>query len=295
MRLRSKKCPIFIIEGKDDPKFYTSKIAGVFGDFWEFISVGGKSKVLELRNQIRGNPQCVDDNVYFFIDKDFDDRELYRDLYTTPAYSIENLYCESSTIRRLLAGECGLSNYKVSRRDEIIDFVVAKYEQLRNDFHRSKKIIAMNAVFLFVRKKLASKKISLDKVFVLEVDVASGRLRAKLKRKALYFDIKSSERKGFYQFYREGDAWSSVSANPSAYFRGKQEILLLREFIRGLQAGRWLSDSIKLQFDQVIKLENPSMADHVLSTAAQYVSSPVCLTQFLFDVKRQVDSVKVAA
>ncbi|MFY0747138.1 DUF4435 domain-containing protein [Pseudomonas sp. NFX5] len=280
-RIRSYGKAIFLIEGKDDPKFYTSKISTIFGDLWDAVSVGGKSKVLELRVSIRSHPMFKADKVFFLMDRDFDRRELDADVYTTPSYSIENLYCDSTTIKNLIIGECGLSNYKIDRRADIINFIVQEYERLQKTFHRSKKIITVNSVFLYIRKEMHSKKISLDKVFKVDVKIAGGSLVVKLSRRSEYNAVRLTEKTKFKEFLDQSPQLKETLNSPGMLFRGKQEILFLREFVKLLKEDGALSKDVFIKFGYKLKLENPSMADHVLSSLAQYVRTPECLSSFL--------------
>lgn len=284
-RLRSSKNPIFVIEGKDDPKFYSSKINSLLGSNWELVSVGGKSKVLEVRSSIRAHPKYKRDSVFFLVDKDFDERVLEEDLYITPCYSIENFYCDPKTIESLVVGECGLSDYKIQRRHEIIEFVVGEYNRLRAAFHCSSKMVAMNSVFLYARKQLTAEKVSLDKILKVEVDLSDGNVSLKLTRKAMYHDKRTQEKLKFYEFFKNDPQWRIVSANPGTLFRGKQEILFLKEFIKLLRDGKFISMRVRQVFGFNFKIENPAMHEHLLSTVAQYVYTPDCLIEFLGKTK----------
>lgn len=280
-RIRSHGKAIFIIEGKDDPKFYTSKISSILGDLWDAVSVGGKSKALELRVSIRNHPSYKTDKVFFLVDRDFDTRVLDSDIYTTPSYSIENLYCDPTTIRNLIVGECGLSNYKIQQRLAIIGFVVQEYERLRAVFHKNKKLIITNSVFLYVRKEMHERKISLDKLLKIDVKIADENLTIKLSRKSEYKAVRLTEKTKFKEFLIQSSQLKETLGSPGMLFRGKQEILFLREFIKLLKEDSSLSKKVFNQFGHKLKLENPSMADHVLSSLAQYVRTPDCLIDFL--------------
>lgn len=280
-RIRSHEKAIFIIEGKDDPKFYTPKISTIFGNLWDTISVGGKSKVLEFRMSILSHPSYKKDKVFFLIDRDFDTRKLEVDIYTTPTYSIENLYCDPDTVKNLIVGECGLSNYKINRRMDIINFIIQEYERLQAEFHRNKKLIAANSVFLYVRKEMNTRSVSLDKVLKVEIKIEDGKLIVNLSRKSEYISSRLTEKTKFRVFLAQSPQLREILSSPRMLFRGKQEILFLREFIKLLKEDGALSKDIFTQFGYKLKLENPSIGDHVISSLAQYVRTPDCLTDFL--------------
>jgi hypothetical protein len=285
-RVRSNNRSIFIIEGKDDPKFYTSKLASILGDRWDIVSVGGKSKVLEVRESIRNHPIYKGDSAFFLIDKDFDDRILKCDIYTTPCYSIENLYCEPATIKNLVIGECGLSNYKIPKRQEIIDYIVEEYKRIRSSFHKSRQAIAVNSIFLYTRKKLQDRKISLDQVVKIEVRIVEGQIRLKLTEKNKYRQMKQAERSKFHKFILNDAQLKEILANPGYLFRGKQEILLLKEFIKSLKDDGCTSNKVNQLFGHKIKLESQSLSENPLSSIAQYVHTPDCLIKFISSCKQ---------
>lgn len=287
-RIRCKEKAIFIIEGKDDPKFYTSKISATLGNLWNVLSVGGKSKVLELRVSIKNHPCYSLDKVFFMMDKDFDSRILDTDTYTTHSYSIENLYCDPITIRNFVIGECGLSSYKVQNRTEIIEFILDEYKRLRAEFHKNRRLIIANSIFLYIRKEAGAKKTSLDKIIKLEVKIIDNSVKIKLFRKTEYKKIKDSEKTKFRIFLEKSTQLQEILNNPEVLFRGKQEILFLKEFIKLLKDGGALSKTVQHIFDHPLRMENPATAEHILSSMAQYVYSPACLSSFLTSSKTQI-------
>lgn len=272
---------IMVLEGKDDPKYYTPIFSALIRTAWEPLSVGGKSNSLELRDQIRRHPKYRNDSVCFFVDRDFDRPLNYPDVYTTPGYSIENLYCESDTVRRILEAECGLSKAEMENRKDILEYLLSIYTNTQAQFHSSKKIHLLNSVFMYVRTCKNDKKISLDKVLRLEVSFCEKGLSLNLKKQKYFIDSRRAEKVNFKQFIASSIDWEAAHSQPANRFRGKLEILLLRKFLESLKHDKHLSQSTILKFDTHIKLENPSMADHILSTVSQYVRPPDCLIDFL--------------
>jgi len=276
-----------ILEGKDDPKFYTARFDSIIKDEWKLLSVGGKSKVLELRTTIRKHPKYKNDRAYFFIDRDFDEIETLDDVYITPCYSIENLYCDPITVKRLVEAECGLTKAEIKNRDEIVDFLVAEYKKLQNNFHRNRKIQLLNSVFLYIRKIKNDKKISLDKVLKIETKIIKGTLILQLKKGEIFINQKTLEKPEFRKFIETCAQWKTATENPASLFRGKQEILLLRNYIDTLKHNGHLSDLTTKKYGVEVKIENPAMSNHVLSTTSQYVKTPECLSEFLLKINNQ--------
>lgn len=272
---------VMVLEGKDDPKFYTPKFDALIKSEWVLLSVGGKSKALSLRGKIRSHPKYNRDSVYFFVDRDYDNNVAFEDTYVTPAYSIENLYCNPETVRRLVEVECGLTKVDLKSRREILAFLMGEYLKLRSRFHSNRKLVFLNSVFCYVRTQKQDRKISLDKLLKLEVKLKDGELVLLMKKGDAFAEHRAAERDSYKDFVRSNVSWLEVLSDPALRFRGKQEILILRLYVNALKHDGILAEEAKRAFGVKVKTENPSMADHILSTASQYVRTPACLSGFL--------------
>ncbi|QMV64652.1 DUF4435 domain-containing protein [Pseudomonas berkeleyensis] len=284
---------VFVLEGKDDPKFYTAKFGAIIKHAWKAMSVGGKQKVIELRESIRKHPRLKDDFVYFFIDRDFDDLVSSDDVYVTPCYSVENLYCTPRAVERLLEAECGLTDYEIENREQILRFLVDKYESIQRSFHSNRRTRLANSVFLYVRKVKNNKRISLDKLVKLSVSVEES-LRVSLVKGRYFIEGRESERQEFKDFVKTSQCWDEVSRQPALRFRGKQEILVLRAYLDLLKHDGYLANFTQNNFGRRIKIDNSAMSNHVLSAASQYAETPECLHEFLNGVNEKVCSVQMA-
>lgn len=276
--------PIFIIEGKNDPKFYSGIIGAYFGSAWDFISAGGKSNVLNVRSMIRSNPTYASDKVAFLVDRDFDDTEIDSDLYVTPTYSIENIYCQPSTFERILVGECGLSDYKITERDQIKKRLKEEYKKLQYKFHKSRNLLLLNALYLYSKKVVPELKIGADDITKIDIEIKERNLVVKATRKKRFAEL-IPHSKEIKNFLRKEPKWTKIASNPSTFLRGKQEIQFFREAISNIKDGGFFFAIAQEEFGVKVKLDNPSMADHVLSTTAQYVSPPRCLIDFMVKLK----------
>lgn len=283
--------PIFIIEGKDDPKFYCGVIGSHFGADWDFISAGGKSNVLDVRHMIKGNPEHKADNVAFLIDRDFDAYPSDIDLYITPTYSIENLYCKHNTFRKIIIGECGLSDYRIKNREEIINRLVNEYTIKQQEFHKNKRLILVNALYFFAKKEIPSKNISANEIAKIEVTINNGKTGIKIIKKRKYSDL-LNHKSDIKKIIRTDPQWKIISDSPGDNFRGKQEILFFREALKQIRAGGHFHAIAAREFGMEIKLDNPSMTDHALSTSAQYVPAPQCLIDFLVALKNHFNKTR---
>ncbi len=138
---KSKKDIFLFFEGKDDFKYYVSRVSSHIGDKeYGVFHCNCKMNVLTIQEMIANQTAIQDDkkNLYF-IDRDYDDNENIPDsIYVTSSYSIENNYFTNSAIKRILIGVIGISeenkddnldfkvvyNHITSRRDEIIEEII---------------------------------------------------------------------------------------------------------------------------------------------------------------------------
>jgi hypothetical protein len=284
--------PIFIIEGKDDPKFYSGIIGAYFGNEWDFISAGGKSNVLDVRAMIINHSKYKSDKVAFLVDRDFDDIEIEPDLYVTPTYAIENIYCQPSTFERVLVGECGLSDYKVTDRDQIKNRLTEEYEHFQRKFHKNRNLLLLNALYLYTKKVIPEQKIGADDIAKINVKIKDGKLIVTLDRKKRFasLTLQSKEIKTFLK----DPKWIKIFKDPNTFLRGKQEFQFFREAISHLKDGGFFSTIAQKEFGVKIKLDNPSMADHALSTTSQYVAPPECLIDFMMKLRENFAATRKA-
>lgn len=121
---KSKKDIFLFFEGKDDFKYYVSRVSSHIGDKeYGVFHCNCKMNVLTIQEMIANQAAIQDDkkNLYF-IDRDYDDNENIPDsIYVTSSYSIENNYFTNSAIKRILIGVIGISE---ENKDDNLDFKV---------------------------------------------------------------------------------------------------------------------------------------------------------------------------
>lgn len=121
---KSKKNIFLFFEGKDDFKYYVSRVSSHIGDKeYGVFHCNCKMNVLTIQEMIANQAAIQDDkkNLYF-IDRDYDDNENIPDsIYVTSSYSIENNYFTNSAIKRILIGVIGISE---ENEDDNLDFKV---------------------------------------------------------------------------------------------------------------------------------------------------------------------------
>lgn len=279
-RIKEKSIQL-IVEGKDDPKYYISRFSNILSIDWNITSVGGKKKVLALKEILEKHRIYKNDKCYYFVDKDFDQKITLEKVYCTPTYSIENFYLHTESLKNTILSECGLSNSKLKNRHKIIDFIIQDYEYSIKNFHTNKKTIKLNSVFKFIRLKNINTS-SLDKILKIEF-IGKNTFNIKLKHQPDYLILRKSNISEFKEFTKKPD-YKDLISDPLNSFRGKQQILFLKSYLKRLYENGELSEIILEKFKVKIKLENPSMADKVLSNLSNYAYTPECLKEFLCEI-----------
>lgn len=111
---KSSDCIFLFFEGKDDFKYYCPRVQTVIGNRkYEKFDCNGKENVINLHRMIKIQTSTNLNIIkMFFVDADFDDnKNVDKDIYVTPTYSIENLYFTDIAIENMLKGEMGLSDH----------------------------------------------------------------------------------------------------------------------------------------------------------------------------------------
>ena len=138
---KSKKDIFLFFEGKDDFKYYVSRVSShIGGKEYGVFHCNCKMNVLTIQKMIV-NQAAIQDNKknLYFIDRDYDNNEDIPDsIYITSSYSIENYYFTDSAIKRMLIGVIGFSeeseedsldfeivfNHIVNKRNVIIEEII---------------------------------------------------------------------------------------------------------------------------------------------------------------------------
>lgn len=97
---------ILVFEGVDDKIVYHHWLNRIDSDFeYEPFTCEGKRYVLSLLDVVNNDLNGLSDNVYFFVDKDFDevaDHPACPNLFVTDTYAIENYIVHGHTVRELI-------------------------------------------------------------------------------------------------------------------------------------------------------------------------------------------------
>lgn len=138
---KSKKDIFLFFEGKDDFKYYVSRVSShIGGKEYGVFHCNCKMNVLTIQKMIVNQAAIqYDKKNLYFIDRDYDNNEDIPDsIYITSSYSIENYYFTDSAIKRMLIGVIGFSeeseedsldfeivfNHIVNKRNVIIEEII---------------------------------------------------------------------------------------------------------------------------------------------------------------------------
>jgi Protein of unknown function (DUF4435) len=139
-------------ENKDAP-YYHLRIKTTFNGSFHYISCGNKAMVQKTYALIKGHVEYKKYKLAFFIDRDFDEsiKDKFKEIYETPCYSIENLYCATSSIKELIK-----TDFQIGEENPLHKQIIDLYQNLQTGF--------LNASLLFNAwyklQKLKSKELN---------------------------------------------------------------------------------------------------------------------------------------
>lgn len=109
LRARFPDVLIFAFEGIDDKSVYAHWIRNIDANlYYESFVCSNKSRLLKLLDVVRRDQTNIGENIYFFVDRDFDDlqeRETSEMIFLTERYSIENYIVTRGVLEAVLRDE----------------------------------------------------------------------------------------------------------------------------------------------------------------------------------------------
>lgn len=256
-------------EGKDDYKYYISKISNYTIKNTVNYPCGSKEEVLKVYELITNGSKKINDvETLFFIDKDFDENTGIDDnIYITPCYSIENFYVMDETIENFLTGEI---NINPILEEEEYEKAKAFYIEKRDEFIQ--KTALLNAWYSLQRRKSSTENYA-DLSAIK--DVYSRRLRKGItleKLKSLTYNfIEVSEEELKVEKER-------LLEQPIYNFRGKYFEQFNYRILNEI-----LTDSNEaIHIFSKKRHTNISLGkDNMVSILSQYAYTPPCLKKYL--------------
>lgn len=260
-------------EGKDDPKYYISRIEKFTCKEIIDFPCGSRDNVYKLHGMI-DSKKSTHKNTLYFTDRDFNMNIIKdEDIYSTPGYAIENFYVLDSVFEKIIKYELGISKFSHEKED-------------KEDFHR------LMEYYKTEKEKFVESTKYLNAWYALQLNRSihiKGKDRPKLNKLK---EIKESdypydsidrlkELTDDYVSLTEEDINKKVDElikNPEYNFRGKYYIYFLCKVFNYV-----FSESNKPSgfLNKKRKVSVGVASKSIISTFCQYASTPECLEKYL--------------
>jgi hypothetical protein len=262
------------IEGKDAP-YYHFRIKSEYGGEIHYVNCKGKKNVLKVKQMIEQHKEYDALKTNYFIDKDFDIslNKSSANLYETPCYSIENLYCTPSSVKEILKCE-----FQLLESDKEFENIYNIYVNLLDDY--SKAILLFNAWYSLQKEK--SRTLRIPNNVSLDSSLPKGYIKVSIEKIDSDYDLEKI--KATFQNSIEVNREELVArmtelskGDIHQNLRGKYMFNFLVHFIRDLITDantkgkqKYLSKKAKFNIDN----------NTALSSLSSYAETPDCLREF---------------
>lgn len=281
VRIAAKdRSAVFCFFEGEDEKYYGVRIGlHLYDRSWHPMSCGGKLAVLELHDEIASRKYYKDIDVAFFVDRDFDAplaNDADSNIYETPCYSIENFYCDTNSIKRIMSAEFGISEQ--AGTNGYFNLVFDRMFKAQEAFHKA--ILPINYFIKAHRQKEKSDRrarLNLQNVSVDQlVKICLDGVEAIVSSENLNYLFPNS-----YPIGELGvDGMPPFDNNRLCYdLRGKYELEFIRCVLSKLKEACSNKKHEFYRKGYSIKL-NLTKAN-VVSELSQYATTPPCLHAFL--------------
>lgn len=260
---------------------------------WHPIRCGGKKAVLKVKDIISSNEKYRNFYTAYFIDRDFDE-SIVKDhdsfIYETPCYSIENLYCDEKTIKKIISAEFGTSDH--AGTDEFFNKIFTIIIDTQNKFHEI--IRPFNAYIKAHRLRekngnIKSNCLNLSNIKINDIIKIELNNIDKVIDPADYYKLFSS---GYTLTQTEiNNADTFLNENAHYDFRGKFELEFIRIVLIKLRDEISSKESDLYRPGYSIKLTLSK--SNCISELSQYATTPQCLIDFLQHLDNHILSSKM--
>jgi len=277
---RNPVAVVCFFEGEDQ-KYYGVRIDLAKPNFqYECVDCGGKSQVIQLFELISNHDQYKTARAAYFVDRDFDmplSADKRHSIYETPCYSVENLYCNTDVVRRILNAELKID--EDGDEDLLYRKCFGMFVKLQKEFHTA--IRPVNAYIKAHRHLEAAggvsalnlNNLSLDKLVLIKLDSVVS-----------IYDAKSLPSLFSTTASVSNDDITTADITFSDddlvnVLRGKYEIEFVRQFFVKLRDESRQGNSEFHSLNGRIRLQLSKT--NLISELSQYASTPPCLREYL--------------
>lgn len=188
-----KEYTFFFLEGDDDIDYYQQFFRN-FSFPWEDFVCDGRDNVIALYHDLKNhkNKEYNELKVFGFIDKDYHEININnKDIYTTPTYSIENLYISDDCIKRILNSKFNLKTNSdvfnscfTNFNDRISDFIkliepldiILRANNINYIKHKSGAKINVKNIKLDQYFKISFDEVLLKKDIIIDLDIDTSKI-----------------------------------------------------------------------------------------------------------------------
>lgn len=268
-------------EGNEDRFYYSIRIdlLSATNDNIGFIC-GGKEKVLKVHKLIKDNNYYRNVKTSFYIDSDYDKNEINPDIYITPTYSIENLYCTKESFEKIL-----ISEFKMNSGDNDFIKCVENYLYIQDKFNEQTLLLnawlACQADYRNEHKTYTYLKIDnkvktfFDKIVLTDLSAikALQEIKTKVDIENIFVDspvIEDSKLEEKVEYFK--------TINKSDKFRGKFILRLLENYLCRLQSISGVNpEMFEKKYSSNLRFEYAT----ICSNLSQYATTPNCLKDYI--------------
>lgn len=272
---------IYCCEGRD-ARYYQSRIENITQKRASPLHCGNKKGVLTIYNVLKTRAKNGVLTAAFFIDRDFDTLQNKPDLYETPCYAIENLYCHKDCLRNFLISELGFTEI-----DTDFTKIMQHFETHLQAFCES--ITLINAWYLTTKTMRSESDAPLDipkidAIFKVKdfVKISFNEIECKYNLETIAqkmtnttFKIQETKLQHHIRAFQNSPANACV-------FRGKFQMDFFMQYIVNMlqYAKKELNLDKKMSTNLSI---NANDRENGLSAFANFAHTPPCLYQYLQD------------
>lgn len=262
-------------ENKDAP-YYHLRIKSNFNGDFQYISCGNKAMVRKAYNLIRKHHEYNNYKLAFFIDRDFDEsiKNLFPDIYETPSYSIENLYCSIKAFKEFIK-----TDLQIGEDEPLHSTVLNLYSNLQSDFLQAS--VLFNAWYKL--QKRIGRELNSKPDISLSSSLIPNHIELTLESVNSKYDIEGILEQypnhfPFTQDQLENEINNLKAENLRLVLRGKYVFNFMTTFIRQLIADG-ADPSKRTVLTRKIKYNMDNSTSLTLLTC--YADTPECLKEFI--------------
>lgn len=262
-------------ENKDAP-YYHLRIKSFFPGNFHYISCGNKAMLLKAHKLIKRHKEYNKYKLAFFIDRDFDEslRTKFTEIYETPSYSIENLYCSINAFKEFIK-----TDLQIGEDEPLHNTVLHLYKNLQQDFLNAS--VLFNAWYKLQKRKGVELNVKPD--VSLSNSLIPAFIEVSLEGVNQVYDLNSIiEKYPNHLSYTEEELNNTINElNESDLrldLRGKYVFNFMTNFIRQLiEDGADPNKRIVLTRKIKYNMDNSTS----LSLLTCYADTPSCLKDFI--------------